>query len=190
MYQPELMQIAESLTGLLPRLLRGLSPPDRSVPGGKDVIEELPLAQLRLCGALIEGPRAMSALSRELGVSLSALTQIADRLERVRLVKRTAAEDDRRVRCLQLTPRGQRVMQKRRDARLRSSVAVLERLSAPERELVLAAMETLVSACGRAQGNPLADNPLANHRADSNANGNGRNHGRATNKNLKSRTSL
>ena len=60
----------------------------------------------------------MSALSRELGVSLSALTQIADRLERARLVKRTAAEDDRRVRCLQLTARGEKMMRSCREARV------------------------------------------------------------------------
>ena len=184
-YQPELMQIAESLAGLLPRLMRGLSPPDRSSAGGKDVIEELPFAQLPPLRALGEGPRAMSVLSRELGVSLSALTQIADRLERVRLVKRTAAADDRRVRCLQLTPRGQRVMRKRRDARLRSSVAVLEHLSPSERETGAPAMDTLVSACTRAQDNPLADRRLA-----SGGSGNGRNHGRMTNKNSKSRASL
>ena len=93
----------------------------------------------------------MSALSRELGVSLSSLTQIADRLERARLVKRTAAEGDRRVRCLQLTARGAAMMRKRRDARLRHSLAVLEHLSSTERQLVRAAMETLVTACGRAR---------------------------------------
>ena len=43
---------------------------------------ELPLAQLRVCGMLYDGPHPMSVLSRELGVSLSAMTQIADRLER------------------------------------------------------------------------------------------------------------
>ena len=88
MQKPELMHIAESLTGLLPRLMRGLSPPERSSPGGKDVIDELPLGQAPPLRGDREGPRAMSALSRELGVSFSALTQIADRLERVRLVKR------------------------------------------------------------------------------------------------------
>ena len=57
MQKPELMHIAESLTGLLPRLMRGLSPPERSSPGGKDVIDELPLAQLRLRGAERRSPR-------------------------------------------------------------------------------------------------------------------------------------
>ena len=50
----------------------------------------------------------MSALSREFGVSLSAMTRIADRLERARLVKRVAEGGDRRIRHLQLTPRGEK----------------------------------------------------------------------------------
>ena len=167
MYQPELMQIAESLAGLIPRLARGMASPGNLAGRAKDPADELPLAQLRLCGILSDGPRAMSALSRELGVSLSSLTQIADRLERARLVKRTAAEGDRRVRCLQLTARGAAMMRKRRDARLRHSLAVLEHLSSTERQLVRAAMETLVTACGRARG----DEGIIPIAADSNSGG-------------------
>ena len=192
MYQPDLMQIAESLTGLLPRLMRGLSSPGISKASQKDVADDLPLAQLRLCGILSEGPRAMSALSRELGVSLSALTQIADRLERVRLVKRTAEEEDRRVRCLRLTPRGKRMMRKRRDARLRSSLAVLEHLSTSERELVRTAMETLVSACARAECDPPAQRRVdtTGNGAAGNGNGTHRNQRPLSNKNSKTRTHL
>jgi DNA-binding MarR family transcriptional regulator len=202
MYQPELMQIAESLTGLLPRLVRGLSSPGVSKPGKKELVDDLPLAQLRLCGMLGEGPRAMSVLSRELGVSLSALTQTADRLERVRLVKRTSADEDRRVRCLQLTPRGERMMRKRRDARLRSNLAVLEQLSASERQLVHTAMETLVSACARAECVPpaqrrvvaagihAAGNGTAGNGTAGNGNGAHRNHRSPYNKTSTSRTPL
>ena len=86
----------------------------------------MPLAQLRVCGILYDGPRPMSALSRELGVSLSAMTQIADRLERARLVNRVAEGADRRIRCLQLTERGQKLMRSREDARNRRVLAVLE----------------------------------------------------------------
>jgi len=152
MHQTEMLQVAESLAGLIPRLARGLSSPER------DPADELPLAQFRLCAILSEGPRPMSALSDELRVSLSALTQIADRLERARLVKRTAAENDRRVRCLQLTSRGEKMMRKRREARLYRSLAVVERLTTAERELVLTAIETLVAACVPAQTDPAARN--------------------------------
>ena len=50
--------------------------------GDDDPIAELPLAQLRVCGILYHGRRSMS-VSKELGVSLSAMTQIADRLDEV-----------------------------------------------------------------------------------------------------------
>jgi len=141
MDQQNLLEIAEAVAGLVPRLARGLSSSE------KDPADDLPLAQLRLCGILSEGPRSMSALSRALGVSLSALTQIADRLERVRLVKRVAEENDRRVRCLQLTPRGEKMMHKRREARVRRTLAVLEHVAAPQREAVRASLEVLADAC-------------------------------------------
>jgi hypothetical protein len=89
----------------------------------------------------------MSALSRELGVSLSALTQIADRLERVRLVKRVTEANDRRVRCLQLTARGEKIMRKRREARVLRTLAVLEQLPGDQREAVRASLQILVDAC-------------------------------------------
>ena len=61
------------------------------------LVADLPLRQLRVCGILHGGPQSMSALSRDLDVSLSALTQIADRLERAQLVVRETAGSDRRV---------------------------------------------------------------------------------------------
>jgi DNA-binding MarR family transcriptional regulator len=141
MSQQDLLETAKAVAGLVPRLARGLTSAE------KDPADDLPLAQLRLCGILSEGRRPMSALSRELGVSLSALTQIADRLERARLVKRVAEENDRRVRCLQLTARGEKMTRKRREARVLRTLAVLEHLSAPQREAVRASLEVLVNAC-------------------------------------------
>jgi len=114
--------------------------------------EQMPLAQLRVCGILYRGPRPMSTLSRELGVSLSAMTQIADRLERARLVKRVADAADRRIRCLQLTERGQKLMQSREEVRNRRVRSVLEQLSPEARSEVLAALETLGEALAAARG--------------------------------------
>jgi len=111
-----------------------------------EVIKELPLAQLRLCGVLSSGPRPMSAISRELGTSLSAVTQIADRLERARLVKRVLQEDDRRVRCLQLTKRGQRLIRLHGRNRRQRMCKVLEHLSPAELQAVTAALQILVRA--------------------------------------------
>ncbi len=111
-----------------------------------DVTSELPVGQLRVCGLLYGGQRPMSALSRELGITLSAMTQIADRLERAHLVKRVAEESDRRVRCLKLTDRGDAIMRKREAARIRRVRVVLERLPPETRQEALAVLEMLARA--------------------------------------------
>src|SRR5208337_1579217 len=140
MIQQDLLETAEAVAGLMPRLVRGLTSSE------KDPADDLPLAQLRLCGILSEGPRSMSALSRELGVSLSAMTQIADRLERSQWVRRVTEDKDRRVRCLRLTPEGEALMRQRKTARVQRILAALSRLSIKEREQVSAAFETLLRA--------------------------------------------
>ena len=137
-----LFEQAKSLTSLLPAVMRGLF----TVAG--DPAAELPLSQLRVCRMLLScGPRPMSALSRELGVSLSAITQIADRLERARLVTRVAEENDRRIRCLQLTPHGEHVMRQREDVRIQHVLTVLEHLSPEMRQEMQSSLETLLEAC-------------------------------------------
>ena len=70
----------------------------------------------------------MSVLSRELGVSHSAMTQLADRLERAELVNRVAQGGDRRVRCLQLTERGEKMMRQHDEIRVRRISKALEYL--------------------------------------------------------------
>ncbi len=103
---------AESLATLLPALMRQL------MAGVKDPASDLPLGQLRVCSILCGGSRPMSALSRELGVSLSAMTQIADRMERAKLVRRVPEGTDRRIRCLQLAERGRQIMRRHEQARV------------------------------------------------------------------------
>jgi DNA-binding MarR family transcriptional regulator len=134
-----------ALTSLLLSLARELIAVD------DDAASELPLRQLRVCALLHEQPQTMSALGRELGVSLSAMTQIADRLERAGLVKRSAEGTDRRVRSLQLTPRGQRIMMARENARIGRASGALNRLSATDQAQVIHSLETLLNACHSAK---------------------------------------
>src|SRR5207244_9136663 len=96
-----LQEQAAQLESLLPRLMRTLFTLEAEHP-----VTELPLAQLRVCSILYTGPRTLSALGDELAISVSAVTQIADRLERAGLVERVAAPDDRRMKHLRLTSRG------------------------------------------------------------------------------------
>ena len=83
---------AAAIVAALPKLMRQLFTLDVDDP-----VLELPVAQLRVCSILHEGPRTMSALSRELGISVSATCQPADRLERANMVERVAQTQDRRV---------------------------------------------------------------------------------------------
>jgi DNA-binding MarR family transcriptional regulator len=94
----------------------------------------------------------MSALGRELGVSLSAMTQIADRLERANLVQRVAKGDDRRIRCLQLTDSGEKIMRLRQKARIERISDLLEYLNPSARQNVLTSFQTLLGACTVLQG--------------------------------------
>jgi DNA-binding MarR family transcriptional regulator len=145
---------AKAIGSLMPALMRQLFAMEN------DPADELPLAQLRVCVFLYEGPRSMSALSRGLGVSLSAMTQLADRLERAGLVTRVAEESDRRVRHLQLTRHGERILRFREQARVQRVLSVLEHLSPETRREVLAALETLLDACAQVHRTETATEPI------------------------------
>jgi DNA-binding MarR family transcriptional regulator len=132
---------AKTLASLLPTLMRHF------MAGEEDPAAELPLAQLKVCNLLYHRPQSMSALSSELGISLSAMTQIANRLERDDLVKRVTKNNDRRVRCLQLTQRGQQMMQLREDVRVARALMVLEHLMPKARDQVLLMFKRLIRAC-------------------------------------------
>lgn len=114
-----------------------------------DALANLPGTQLKVCSLLLGGPRTMSQIGEELGISVSAVTQLADRLEKVDLVERQAVdrEGDRRARYLALTPRGAELMESRRRCRVQRVAAALARLPDSDQTRVVAALETLLSAC-------------------------------------------
>ena len=132
---------AAKLESLLPQLMRRLFTLDPCHPAN-----EMPVAQLRVCTILQSGPRTVSAIGEELRISVSAVTQIADRLERADFVERVAEPDDRRMRKLQLTPHGAGVMCSRRETRVQGVAAVLETLPPAARAEVLQAFHVLLDA--------------------------------------------
>lgn len=135
---------AEEFVALLRQLIRRVFALDPEDPSS-----DLPMAQVRVCGLLYEGPRTVSALAKELAISVSAVTQVADRLAAAGLVTRTADESDRRVRNLALTPRGAEVTRRRRTRRVQSARAVLSRLTPDGRQEVLAALAALTPTPAR-----------------------------------------
>lgn len=140
-HDPRSLEQAKAVAILLPTLMRQMF----TLRG--DAVTELPLAQLRVCAILYEEPRSMSALSRALGITLSAMTQLADRLERVGLVERVAEGSDRRVRRLRLTGRGEAMMRDREAERTGCVLAAFEYLSPASRNQVLDALQALMKAC-------------------------------------------
>jgi DNA-binding MarR family transcriptional regulator len=131
---------AATFVGLVQSLLREL------MIGSNDPAAELPLAQLRVCRVLSDGPQSISAISRELGVSLSAVTQIADRLERAHLVCRVTENADRRVRCLRLTDRSETLLRLHDEERIRRMEAALGQLAPIARDETVRTFERLVQA--------------------------------------------
>jgi DNA-binding MarR family transcriptional regulator len=119
----------------------------RKVLVDDDPAAEMPLGQLRVCLALYEDSRSMTQLSRELGVSQSAITQIADRLQGSGMVTRSPAGDDRRVRSLQLTSRARKILRLREENRIGRVVALLNEMPAEARDNVLTALSALSEAC-------------------------------------------
>ncbi len=111
-----------------------------------DPVIELPVAQMRVCVALLEKPRSMGCLSKELGISLSAVTQLADRLEKAELVERYVESDDLRIKRMRLSSHGEEIMRTRRERRVERLVKVLECMPADEREIVTPVFQRLYEA--------------------------------------------
>jgi DNA-binding MarR family transcriptional regulator len=132
---------AVALNAFLSKLLRRLN----KLETGDPVID-LPVAQMRVCVALLEKPRTMSCLSKELGISLSAVTQLADRLEKAKLVERYVESADLRVKHIRLSSRGEEIMRTRRERRIERLEKVLECMPAEDRELITPAFQRLYDA--------------------------------------------
>jgi MarR family transcriptional regulator, organic hydroperoxide resistance regulator len=79
----------------------------------------------------LDQPKPMGELAKILVCDSSNVTWITDRLEERGLVERRAAEHDRRVKLLFLTPKGRR-LRKELQARLSYPPAALEALSADD----------------------------------------------------------
>ncbi|MCW3097480.1 MAG: Transcriptional regulator, partial [Chthonomonadaceae bacterium] len=79
-------------------------------------------------------------------ISVSAMTQIADRLERAGMVERVSGAEDRRVRLLQLSALGLERMQSRRAFRIDRAQEAMLQLSEEERHAILEAVHLLLDA--------------------------------------------
>jgi DNA-binding MarR family transcriptional regulator len=119
----------------------------RNLLGVDDSMMDLPLRQFKVCLTLYRQSRSMSEISRELKLSPSAVTQVSDRLERRGLIERVFQDEDRRVRKLRLTRKGQQLVRSREQKQLRRIAAALDTLTPNELGQVTAGLETLAQSC-------------------------------------------
>ena len=119
----------------------------RNLLGVDDSMMDLPLRQFKVCLTLYRQSRSMSEISRELKLSPSAVTQVSDRLERRGLIERVFQDEDRRVRKLRLTRKGQQLVRSRERKQLRRITAALDTLTPNELGQVMTGLETLAQSC-------------------------------------------
>jgi len=119
----------------------------RNLLGVDDSMMDLPLRQFKVCLTLYRQSRSMSEISRELKLSPSAVTQVSDRLERRGLIERVFQDEDRRVRKLRLTRKGQQLVRSRERKQLRRISAALDTLTPNELGQVMTGLETLAQSC-------------------------------------------
>lgn len=127
----------------------------RNLLGVDDSMMDLPLRQFKVCLTLHRQSRSMSEISRELKLSPSAVTQVSDRLERRGLIERIFQDEDRRVRKLRLTRKGQQLVRTREQKQLRRITAALDTLSPNELGQVMTGLETLAQSCTPSESTEL-----------------------------------
>jgi len=135
--------LAARLESMMPRIGRRLFTVDVNHPAS-----ELPSTQLRVCTFLLGSAVAsISEIADELSVSVSAATQIADRLEKSGFVERTLDASDRRVKLLKLTSDGVAMMEARRAHRIARACKALEVMAREDRTELIESLDKLLAAC-------------------------------------------
>ena len=142
--EPQALELASAqIESLMPRIARRLFTVYPNDPAG-----ELPNAQLKLCSYLQHGPAPITSVADELSISVSAATQLADRLEKTGMVERTGDASDRRVRLVSLTAHGETVMSTRRELRRSQVRTALRRLTPEQRATLVESFHLLLQATG------------------------------------------
>jgi DNA-binding MarR family transcriptional regulator len=90
-----------------------------------------------------EGPQRLTELAAVEGLSQPGMTQLATRMERDGLVRRTASRDDRRGVLVGVTDAGREVVERRRDERAAALHELLARLDPADRDAIRDALPAL-----------------------------------------------
>jgi DNA-binding MarR family transcriptional regulator len=108
---------------------------------------ELTYAQAQVLFYVAQHPGChMGQVAKTFNVTLSAITQIVDRLVQKQLLTRVSNPTDRRVYILELTPEGKALVQELEKLQVEVLEPVLQRLSARDRGYLIKGLEKFVEA--------------------------------------------
>jgi DNA-binding MarR family transcriptional regulator len=108
-----------------------------------------------------------ATLANIIAFDRTTIGQVVTRLESKKLIKRVASADDRRSKCLTITPSGVRVLRAMDDVVSHSQEFILSPLQASERRVFVGMLERLVKLNNSRSRAPLAtpDNAQPNMKA-------------------------
>jgi DNA-binding MarR family transcriptional regulator len=115
-------------------------------PDPNDPLVELPVGQMRMMRLLMLKAWTPSNLGEELGLSVSAVTQMANRLDSIGFVDRIEDPGDRRVKHLTLTPQGRQMMARRQERRVHRLESVLSKMPTDRQIEFIVLLEELLEA--------------------------------------------
>jgi len=108
---------------------------------------DLSMGQYSALMRLFHDPNCgVSDVGTQLGITNAAASQMVDKLVHQKLVERTEAEHDRRVKQLTLTAQGRALIEESFNARLGWADALAEALPAERRAAVIDAMQVMLTA--------------------------------------------
>ncbi|RKY29944.1 MAG: hypothetical protein DRP68_06695 [Candidatus Omnitrophota bacterium] len=130
----ELYGCISHLDNLLPVLIKHFQVPDLH----KLVGIKITFQQYLALNILIKKGRCMiSDLSKNLGVALSTMTELVNRLAKKQFVKKIKDYKDRRIVWINLTEKGVKIIQEINRKKQKHILSVLERLTEKERQLLI-----------------------------------------------------
>lgn len=135
----EVRSEAAQLELLMPQVVRVLFRLE-----GPDPVGHLTVAQLRIMRLLSMAPRTATGLSEELGMTPSAVSQTVQRLEKFGLVTRDVDSADRRVRHLDLSVLGHRLMIERHEMRVDHAGKILAKLHPTVRAQLISSVHAVL----------------------------------------------
>jgi len=146
MRKKELYNYISHLDNLLPVLVKHFQIPDlHKLLGIKVTFQQY----LALNILIKKGKCMVSDLSKNLGVALSTMTELVDRLAKKQFVEKIKDLRDRRIVWINLTEKGARIIQEINKKKQRYILNILEKLTEKERRLLIDILERVSQVAKR-----------------------------------------